>query len=283
LKSKKSYLKTFKTIDEQIQLLKSRGMLFNDYTTAYQSMLNLNYYRLSGYWLPYKNADDGSLDISFEEIIGIYNFDKEFKLLLFGAIETIEISARTKFAYYLSSKYGTHPLIKSNFYNQQWFDKSYGKLEFELNRKDQHVFIDHFRDKYREDLPPIWACVETMTFGLLSQFVNNIKDNTIKHQIAKDYKLGTSDLESILYHLSTLRNDIAHHDRVYNKIFKIIPKIPNKLMNISNQTAIGYIYNTIIIMDYLLKQIEPNSDFVAEVGKLISKYNIDKSKMGYPK
>lgn len=283
MKHKQSYSKTFKTIDEQIQLLQSRGMLFNNYTTAYQSLLNLNYYRLSGYWLPYKNADDTFLDISFEEIIDIYNFDKEFKLLLFGAIETIEISARTKFAHYLSQKYGTYPLHKSNFYNQQWFDKSYVKLEVELNRKEQHIFIDHFRDKYHEPLPPIWACVEVMTFGLLSQFTNNIKDNTIKHRIAKDYKLGASDLESILYHLSTLRNDIAHHGRVYNKIFKIIPKIPNKLTNISNQQAIGYIYNTIIIMDYLLKQIEPSSDFMTEVDRLIFKYDMDKSKMGYQK
>jgi abortive infection bacteriophage resistance protein len=81
LKHKQSYSKTFKTIDEQIQLLQSRGMLFNNYTTAYQSLLNLNYYRLSGYWLPYKNADDTFLDISFEEIIDIYNFDKDVSLM----------------------------------------------------------------------------------------------------------------------------------------------------------------------------------------------------------
>lgn len=38
------------TIDEQIALLKSRGMLFSDEDKAKLYLSNISYYRLSAYW-----------------------------------------------------------------------------------------------------------------------------------------------------------------------------------------------------------------------------------------
>ncbi|TQV63961.1 MAG: Abi family protein [Sulfurovum sp.] len=280
----KSYTKSFLDIDAQITLLKSRGMLFHDENIAKKSLLNLNYYRLSGYWSPFQNQDDIFKDNTyFEEIINIYEFDSKLKLLLFGAIEKIEISVRTKFAYYLSRKYGSHPLIVENFKYTKKYTQTYDKLIKEKDRKNQHIFVEHYKNNYTEVLPPIWACVEIMTFGILSQFIINIKDISIQNAIAGDYKLGTSELESIVYHLSILRNDIAHHSRIYNKTFKIMPKIPNKLKSTSNQNAIGYIYNTIVLIDYLLKQIDNKSDFMDEINTLIITHHVDKRKMGYPR
>jgi len=281
---KQSYNKSFLDIDAQITLLKSRGMLFHDENMAKKSLLNLNYYRLSGYWSPFQNQDDTFKDDTyFEEIINIYEFDSKLKLLLFGVIEKIEISARTKFAYYLSRKYDPHPLIESNFLDKDKFDKTYKKFRSELSRNNKPIFIEHYESKYNEELPPIWVCVEVMTFGILSQFTKNIKDIQLKRTIAKCYNLDISVYEPNLYHLSILRNDIAHHSRIYNKTFKITPKIPNKLKSISNQNAIGYIYNTIVLIDYLLKQIDNKSEFMNEINTLILSHHIDKSKMGYPR
>ncbi len=280
--TKKSYKKSFKTIDEQIELLENRGMLFRDKRKAKYYLINLNYYRLSGYWLPYKKSDDVfEENLYFEDIINLYRFDSELKLLFYKAIENIEISVRTKFAYYMARKHGPHPIKKTNFNDNEKFTGSYKKLKSEITRKNQHMFIEHYTNNYRESLPPIWVCVEVMTFGLLSQFIKNIKDIDIKKEIAKCYKIDISVLDALLYHLSTLRNDIAHHSRIYNKSFKITPKIPNFLKSKSNQNAIGYLYNTIIICDHILKQINGKSSFEKDVSKLIKRYNIDKIKMGY--
>ena len=46
------YTKTIKTFDEQIEILKSRGLQFNDEMQAKQLLQNISYYRMSGYWYP---------------------------------------------------------------------------------------------------------------------------------------------------------------------------------------------------------------------------------------
>jgi abortive infection bacteriophage resistance protein len=41
----------------------------------------------------------------FKDVISLYNFDAELRILLFGVIEKIEISLRTKLIYHLSQEY----------------------------------------------------------------------------------------------------------------------------------------------------------------------------------
>ena len=45
-------------------------------------------------------------DSKLEDVITRYYFDKELRLILFDAIETIEITLRTKMIYHLSQSYG---------------------------------------------------------------------------------------------------------------------------------------------------------------------------------
>lgn len=276
------YNKSFKTIDEQIELLKSRGMLFHDVDHAKHYLLNLNYYRLSGYWLPFKQSDECfNPNLYFEDIINIYLFDSGLKSLLYQALETIEISAKTKFAYYLSEAYGSHPLKAENFTNDYYFAQSYAKLQSEIERQKDRNFIKHYREKYAEELPPLWVCVEVMTFGLLSQLTKNIKNIKVKRAIAHCYDLDMRIFESVLYHLSTIRNHIAHHSRLYNHTSEITFGIPKNLEDQCNKHQLGSLYNTIVITDFILKKIDPKSTLLAEVERLADKHRIDKRIMGY--
>ena len=45
-------------------------------------------------------------DANFKDVIARYFFDKELRLILFDAIEAIEIALRTKMIYHLSQSYG---------------------------------------------------------------------------------------------------------------------------------------------------------------------------------
>jgi len=99
------YNKSTKTIDEQIIQLKQRGLIIKDEMLARYYLGSVGYYRLSGYWWPMladKTNHVFKSNSTFENIIAIYNFDKELRFILFDVIESIEIDFRTKLIYYLS-------------------------------------------------------------------------------------------------------------------------------------------------------------------------------------
>ena len=75
------------TIDEQIHILSERGMQV-DADLARQWLRSVSYYRLSGYWYPYREqlesaprmpvrADTFELGSTFTEVPGLYEFDRK--------------------------------------------------------------------------------------------------------------------------------------------------------------------------------------------------------------
>ena len=98
-------------IDEQIELLESRGLVINDKNFAKQKLCNINYYRLSAYMLPFQKPHNPShqfLDnITFENIIQLCSFDRALRVLVFDAIERVEVALRTQIIYqYAMTKSG---------------------------------------------------------------------------------------------------------------------------------------------------------------------------------
>lgn len=86
-------VKTFKSISDQIDLLKKRRILVLDEEYATRKLMEINYYRFIGYALPFKdsNSDLYKENISFNDIIKIYEFDQELRILLFKYISIIDI------------------------------------------------------------------------------------------------------------------------------------------------------------------------------------------------
>lgn len=78
-------LKPYKTIAEQIDLLRSRKMIIDDQSLAEQWLQTVGYYRLSGYWYtrrvmnppgsPTYRGDDFMPDTKFSDIAKLYEFD----------------------------------------------------------------------------------------------------------------------------------------------------------------------------------------------------------------
>lgn len=101
--------KPARDIADQLQLLKDRGMLFRNETEALDLLRNISYYRLKGYWWDMQSDRVNHIFYSntyFEDVIERYNFDRILRLILFDAIERIEIALRTKMIYHLSLSHG---------------------------------------------------------------------------------------------------------------------------------------------------------------------------------
>lgn len=112
------------TIDEQIELLKTRGCIIEDEELAKNILLDVNYYRLTSYFLSFKESEDKYLEgISFDKVYRNYLFDRKLRNMLSYVIEHIEVAIKTRIAYYHTLKYGPLGYLDSNNYNNK-FDEN---------------------------------------------------------------------------------------------------------------------------------------------------------------
>ena len=279
-----NYLKPFLTITQQIEQLKSRGMQFQDEAKAENYLENLNYYRLSAYWLPFEanhQTHTFKEGTTFERVLELYIFDRELRLLMLDAIERIEVSVRSKFAYEISQKYGSHPhLDESIFKSVGYYKKTLSKLKSEIDRSKE-PFIKHFKEKYSEEFPPIWASVELMTLGQVSNWFSLIKLRQDKQLIAKYYGLDEKVLASFLHHLTIIRNICAHHSVLWNKKLTLEFIIPKEMQSSFNINEKRKLFNTFVMLEYLMNKISNDSHWRERLEALVEKYKINREILGY--
>lgn len=85
----------------QINKLREKGCIIDDDSFYRNVLVNIGYYRLSAYFLPFKSLDGTYMDnLSFKRVYRVYEFDRKLRNLLFSAIEVIEVSLRTRLAHY---------------------------------------------------------------------------------------------------------------------------------------------------------------------------------------
>ncbi len=285
------YNKPHLSFTQQIAKLKQQGMVIDLKEAQVEHHLaHCNYYRLSGYWHEYRQTNNHfKANTTFSNIIQLYKFDKELRLLLLDAIEQIEISVRTKLAYHLGESYGSHVLLEPmHFDNLKIYKRTLNKLGEEVNRS-QEVFIHHLLNKYQEPLPPIWATVEVMSLGQLSNWYGNIKLRFDALAISKEFELDSATLKTFLHHLTVLRNHCAHHARVWNKVFTVTIKKPkSKPTQVSKAFQTDRyqhrrIYNTLVMMAWMLNIIQPDHDWTHRLKNLITQYpEMNTQHMGFP-
>jgi len=167
--SQRPYTKQATTYARQVEILQERGMTVEDPEQAAFYLSHLNYYRLGAYWLPME-ADHATHTFKpgtrFSEVLNLYIFDRELRLLLMDALERFEVSIRTQWAYQMGHRHGAHShLDPALAHRRDRWQQNLESLEKEVHRSDE-TFIQHFTATYQESLPPVWAACEVMSLGL---------------------------------------------------------------------------------------------------------------------
>lgn len=132
-------VKPFRTIEEQIAILESRGRIIDDEESAKKSLANLNYYRLSAYTLTLRKDDHFYDNVHFSDIMEIYKFDMELRAALMYLLESIEVSMRTHIGYYHAKSYGA-----LGYYEESSFEDAERFHKFEADYK---ATIEEYGDK----------------------------------------------------------------------------------------------------------------------------------------
>jgi len=271
---------------QQVKLLQQRGMSIDNVTEAEFYLQHLNYYRLGAYWLPFElnhTTHQFKPGTCFDDVLNLYLFDRELRLIVLDAIERIEVSVRSQWAYQLGHLHSPHAHLDSTLFSNYW-KGNLKRLNEEVSRADE-IFIQHLKVTYSEALPPVWAVCEVMSLGLLSRWYGSLQPKSIRRAIARPYGIDESVLGSWLQHLSLVRNICAHHSRLWNRDFAVTPKIPkHKSQQIAEQfvPSSRKLYNTLVTLLHFLNVISPRHGCRSRLKALISKHSIPVAAMGFP-
>lgn len=287
------YSKPALTLDQQVDVLIRRGMTVASRDRALQHLQHINYYRLRAYWLPNEVPASAMGDhafrpgTDFDDILDLYSFDRKLRLLVMDAIERVEVSLRTRWAHVLALRYGAHAYVDAaHFRNANRHAKCLDKLREEYQRS-QETFVLHYRKTYTQpELPPFWGICELLSFGQLSLWYQNLADGADRVAIAKPYGVDEQILKSFAHHLTYVRNVCAHHSRLWNREMTIGLKIPARPQSLCAEFSTAMpkrIYNTLVMLAYLLDTISPGSAWRKHLCDLMDEHpQVDTAAMGFP-
>lgn len=269
-----------KTVDEQISLLQSRGMIIDNIEKAKEVLLDVGYYRLGFYWYPFEKPVTGAVrthefkvGTSFDDAVKLYYLDYSLRNILIKYITRIEVNFRTHLIYSVSNKYKSMPtwFVSPNVVQRNYitsFDKEVYNQKFKRNK----VIANHHRIHINDRYAPAWKTLEFMTLGSNIALYKALLDIELKKQISKDFGINYTGLfENYLDVVRCVRNTCAHGGLLYDiDLYPLIRKGPAGLKNSEEHKLSG----ALKVVKYLLSMVSSNRaiDFEDEIKATLSKY-----------
>lgn len=280
--NKSRALKPATSFDEQLNKIKSRGCIVGDDNWAKYILQQINYYRLTAYFLPYKTPDETYAEgTTFNNMYRTYEFDRKIRHLLFSTIEEIEIMLRAQLSYYHAHKFGALGYENENNYNKRHkHDLFMSQIREDIEHNKNNLFVKHHNMFYGGKFP-IWVVIELFTMGQLSFFYADMLRADKKAIARQLYKTTDTNMESWLKCLTELRNDCAHYSRLYNMDLVSKPVTPKGFPYHLNRKLFDYI----LVLKFLYYDpVKWTKEFLINLEALISEYvdSIDLDRIGFP-
>ncbi|MCK9521909.1 MAG: Abi family protein [Proteobacteria bacterium] len=290
------YTKLPLSFSEQVALLQQRGMQ-GDPAEIEKRLQTVNYYRLSGYWYPFRipghngfpRTDTFHPGTNIKTVWERYVFDRALRLLIMDAVERIEIAVRTKIAYHHAHEfqdpfaYATNPASLDHEKRQALLQRIATEV-----RRSREPFIQHYLMKYTDSKQhlPIWMATEVLSMGTILNLYN-ASPRHVCSRTAELFKIPPKVLSSWLLTLNTVRNICAHHGRLWNRELGTKPKIPKikkyPEWHIPVSISGNRIFGVLTICAYCLQCIPPHSRWKKRLHNLLHTHpDIPLTSMGFP-
>jgi abortive infection bacteriophage resistance protein len=290
------YSKPAISVQDQIKLLRSRGLSIPDTALAEHFLRNVSYYRLEGYWWTlqvnrHSKRHRFRRGATFQQVIDRYDFDRELRLITLDMIERIEIAVRTRMIYHLSLKYKSHwhedvKLVQ----NTAAWSVNLKRIKRDTRKSSETYLRAHYK-RYKKDTrtPPSWKALEIVTVGTLSKMYANLKPHLPEKDLIAN-EVGLPDqahLENWLHSVAVVRNIAAHHNRLFERTISVVPAgstpLTGKWIDVSSVSTQSVYYH-LSRMAYLLQYISPNNRFALRLTDLFAKHKatVRFKEVGFP-
>jgi abortive infection bacteriophage resistance protein len=277
--------KTFKNLDEQIELLRQKGLVIDDVDYAKEVLLRENYFFLMGYRHPFLRSDGSRKFIrgtNFRELYGLFNFDRQLRNILFKNILIVENNLKSILSYVMSKNHGFKEqsyLNASNFVQDRTRNRQINDLLRKMKRQisvngKQHQATAHYIKNY--GYIPLWVVVKVLSFGIVGELYSVLQKED-QEEIADAYKVPVTSLIMYLPILANYRNLCAHEDLCFNN--RINKRINNTkyhdILNIPKDEFDEYVYgiNDLFAIVIIMKQILKEEDFILMMNEI--SYELD--------
>ena len=261
--------KIFKTINEQVEILKDKGLIIEDELEAKEILLRENYFFIMGYRHLFMSRNNKIKFISgttFNEVYALFEFDRNFRNIIFKNALVIENQLKSVISYQLSKKYGYR---EKDYLNPKNFTQDHDKIkrvhdlinkmkrQIRINASSHNATI-HYMNNY--GYIPLWILVKVLSFGIVCELFTILKKED-QIEVADIFDTTPEVLQDILIILSNYRNLCAHEDIVFeHRTERVIPDTKyHEEMNIPKMDG-EYIYGkndlfaVIIIFKILLNE-----------------------------
>lgn len=285
-------VKPFTTIGKQVELLRARGMML-DRDEAERWLTVVGYYRLSGYWYPYRALNTGVRgdqfvqDARFDDVVRLYEFDRKLRTQIHDGVERIEVALRSRVSYRIAEHdplgYENPSLFRPAFEHSEWLATARRRVD----RAKRHIEpIRHYEKKYGGRVP-IWVLTEVLDFSDVSKLYDGmlVRDQwTVAERLgvrvdearltASQRKKGRKvhPLARWLEHLTVIRNSAAHHGRVWNRSFTPVGTAGLRTIDALECLPEGQserAFGALTLMGYLLQGTSPGSSWTSKVRNLV--------------
>lgn len=292
--AKQVYNKEHLTFSQQVALLKNRGMKIENEKLAEHILATVGYYRMSGYWYPFremlagqktKRADKFVEGVSFREINNLYLFDKRLRSVLFEMITDIEVAFRCKIAYTVGEDAPFDYCVPASCAIEKRFHKQHAewisKHEMQI-KKSKEAFVEHYKETYKQPFP-IWISCELWDFGMTSALYGMLL-RKYKDGIAESLGIKNSSvLVSWLRSLNFIRNVCAHNARLWNRTLVATPSIKGTISGLEflsekytdpqNNKITPKIAPMIFIILWLTNKILPGSALKSKLARALDSFS----------
>lgn len=218
--------KSATTIDQQLDLLKSRGLTVKDADKAREILLDIGYYRLGFYLFPFEKSypelrnrtHEYVEGASFEDAVNLYYFDFDLRLLLMRYLNRIEIAFRTSLIYNLSNKYNTNPVwFVSPVVVNRPYAREFERKVYTSDFKRNPVIHRHHQNNPNDRFAPAWKTLEFMTFGAVMKLYEQLKERDDKIFVAHEFGIRqVVTFENYMHTIRQARNVCAHGLLLYD-------------------------------------------------------------------
>ena len=275
---------------DQVDRLKSHGMIIDDEKSVCEELSRINYYRFTGYALQYRKAANNSDYIpgtTYDQVIALYHFDEELRDCLRKYIECVEVYFRTIISHEFSMIKCSHPPYdqhydEQNYYNKIGFEEIKEHFEREKSYYKDSLVMKHHQRKYDGKMP-LWVMVEMMSISDVSKLYSCMYYSE-QAVIAKAAGTGIQTLKNHLHCIAILRNKCSHAARLYNTTLypavELSESFLRKYPSVNNDTLFAYM----VALVKRLPKKEKKQQLIEELDQLLTKYNnrIVLAEIGFP-